>query len=52
MASWQPRCVLHGAAHEALADALTYADKWRTRCAFLMIDLDRFMAKVEEKARG
>lgn len=30
--------------HEALGDALKYADKWRTRCAFLMIDLDRFKA--------
>jgi diguanylate cyclase (GGDEF)-like protein/PAS domain S-box-containing protein len=30
--------------HEALADALKYADQWRTRCAFLMIDLDRFKA--------
>lgn len=29
---------------EALADALGYADQWRTRCAFLMIDLDRFKA--------
>ena len=29
---------------EALGDALNYADKWRTRCAFLMIDLDRFKA--------
>lgn len=29
---------------EALADALDYAEKWRTRCAFLMIDLDRFKA--------
>ncbi|GFM29775.1 PAS/PAC sensor-containing diguanylate cyclase/phosphodiesterase [Novosphingobium sp. PY1] len=29
---------------EALGDALDYADKWRTRCAFLMIDLDRFKA--------
>ncbi len=28
--------------NEALSDALTYAEKWRTRCAFLMIDLDRF----------
>ncbi len=28
--------------HEAVTDALHYADKWRTRCAFLMIDLDRF----------
>ncbi len=30
--------------HEAVSDALRYADKWRTRCAFLMIDLDRFKA--------
>jgi diguanylate cyclase (GGDEF)-like protein len=30
--------------HEAVADALRYADKWRSRCAFLMIDLDRFKA--------
>ena len=30
--------------HEAVADALRYAEKWRTRCAFLMIDLDRFKA--------
>jgi len=29
---------------EALGDALTYAEQWRTRCAFLMIDLDRFKA--------
>ncbi len=29
---------------EALADALGYSDQWRTRCAFLMIDLDRFKA--------
>jgi diguanylate cyclase (GGDEF)-like protein/PAS domain S-box-containing protein len=29
---------------EALGDALHYADQWRTRCAFLMIDLDRFKA--------
>ncbi|GGZ91375.1 GGDEF domain-containing protein [Novosphingobium arvoryzae] len=27
---------------EALGDALRYAAQWRTRCAFLMIDLDRF----------
>jgi diguanylate cyclase (GGDEF)-like protein/PAS domain S-box-containing protein len=27
---------------EALADAMRYAEQWRTRCAFLMIDLDRF----------
>ncbi len=27
---------------EALGEALRYADQWRTRCAFLMIDLDRF----------
>ena len=30
--------------HEAVADSLRYAEKWRTRCAFLMIDLDRFKA--------
>jgi diguanylate cyclase (GGDEF)-like protein len=29
---------------EALADALKDADKWRRRCGFLMIDLDRFKA--------
>lgn len=29
---------------EALGDALNYAEQWRTRCAFLMIDLDRFKA--------
>jgi diguanylate cyclase (GGDEF)-like protein/PAS domain S-box-containing protein len=29
---------------EALGDALRYAAQWRTRCAFLMIDLDRFKA--------
>lgn len=29
---------------EALGNALTYAEKFRTRCAFLMIDLDRFKA--------
>ena len=29
---------------EALGEALRYGDKWRTRCAFLMIDLDRFKA--------
>ena len=29
---------------EGLAEALRYADKWMTRCAFLMIDLDRFKA--------
>ncbi|TCM14971.1 PAS domain S-box-containing protein/diguanylate cyclase (GGDEF)-like protein [Novosphingobium sp. PhB165] len=29
---------------EALGEALAYAEKWRTRCAFLMIDLDRFKA--------
>jgi diguanylate cyclase (GGDEF)-like protein len=29
---------------EALAEALIDADKWRRRCAFLMIDLDRFKA--------
>ncbi|EDL48936.1 sensory box/GGDEF family protein [Erythrobacter sp. SD-21] len=30
--------------NESLADALAYAEKWRTRCALLMIDLDRFKA--------
>lgn len=30
--------------NETLRDALAYAEKWRTRCAFLMIDLDRFKA--------
>ena len=30
--------------NEALGDAMRYADQWRTRCAFLMIDLDRFKA--------
>ncbi len=29
---------------ESLKDALKYSDQWRTRCAFLMIDLDRFKA--------
>ncbi|WP_091143917.1 bifunctional diguanylate cyclase/phosphodiesterase [Novosphingobium sp. CF614] len=29
---------------EALGDALAYAEQWRSRCAFLMIDLDRFKA--------
>ncbi|RZK00203.1 MAG: EAL domain-containing protein [Novosphingobium sp.] len=29
---------------EGLGDALKYAEQWRTRCAFLMIDLDRFKA--------
>ena len=27
---------------EALGDAMRYSTQWRTRCAFLMIDLDRF----------
>ncbi len=27
---------------EALGEAMRYAAQWRTRCAFLMIDLDRF----------
>ena len=31
-------------ANESLADALAYAEQWRTRCALLMIDLDRFKA--------
>ena len=30
--------------NETLGDALTDADKWRRRCGFLMIDLDRFKA--------
>jgi diguanylate cyclase (GGDEF)-like protein/PAS domain S-box-containing protein len=29
---------------EALGDALRYAEQWKTRCALLMIDLDRFKA--------
>ena len=29
---------------EAMAEAMRYADQWRTRCAFMMIDLDRFKA--------
>ena len=29
---------------EALGDALRYAGQWRTRCALLMVDLDRFKA--------
>ena len=29
---------------EALGEAMAFADQWRTRCAFLMIDLDRFKA--------
>ena len=27
---------------EAMSDAMRYAEQWRTRCSFLMIDLDRF----------
>ncbi|MCH2487420.1 MAG: GGDEF domain-containing protein, partial [Erythrobacter sp.] len=30
--------------NESLGAALKYSEKWRTRCAFLMIDLDRFKA--------
>lgn len=30
--------------NEALSDAMRFAEQWRTRCAFLMIDLDRFKA--------
>ncbi len=30
--------------NEALGDALRYSNQWRSRCAFLMIDLDRFKA--------
>ena len=29
---------------EALGEALRYSAQWRTKCAFLMIDLDRFKA--------
>ena len=29
---------------EALGEALTYAEAWRTRCALMMVDLDRFKA--------
>ena len=29
---------------EALGDALRYAEQWRSRCALLMVDLDRFKA--------
>lgn len=29
---------------EALGEALRYANQWRTRCALLMVDLDRFKA--------
>jgi diguanylate cyclase (GGDEF)-like protein/PAS domain S-box-containing protein len=30
--------------HETLAHAMAEADKWGSRCAFMMIDLDRFKA--------
>jgi len=30
--------------NESLARAMAEADKWRSRCAFMMIDLDRFKA--------
>ncbi|MCP5393808.1 MAG: EAL domain-containing protein [Sphingomonadaceae bacterium] len=30
--------------NEALRDALKFAEQWRTKCAFLMLDLDRFKA--------
>lgn len=30
--------------NEALGEALQYAEQWRTRCALLMVDLDRFKA--------
>ena len=30
--------------NEALGEAMRYARQWRSRCAFLMIDLDRFKA--------
>ena len=29
---------------EAIGDALRYSQQWRTKCAFLMLDLDRFKA--------
>ena len=29
---------------EALGEAMRHADQWKSRCAFLMIDLDRFKA--------
>ena len=29
---------------EALGEAMRYSEQWKTRCAFLMIDLDRFKA--------
>lgn len=29
---------------DSLGEAMRYAEQWRTRCAFLMIDLDRFKA--------
>jgi diguanylate cyclase (GGDEF)-like protein/PAS domain S-box-containing protein len=29
---------------EALGEAMRYADQWRAKCAFMMIDLDRFKA--------
>ncbi len=29
---------------EALGEAMRYAEQWRSRCAFMMIDLDRFKA--------
>jgi diguanylate cyclase (GGDEF)-like protein/PAS domain S-box-containing protein len=29
---------------EALGEALAYAESWRTRCALMMVDLDRFKA--------
>ncbi len=29
---------------EAMGEAMRYAEQWRTKCAFLMIDLDRFKA--------
>jgi diguanylate cyclase (GGDEF)-like protein len=30
--------------NEALGEAMAEADRWRTKCAFMMIDLDRFKA--------
>ncbi len=46
MARYDPLTGLPNRLHvnEALAASLAQADKWRARCAFLMIDLDRFKA--------
>jgi diguanylate cyclase (GGDEF)-like protein len=46
MARFDPLTGLPNRLHvnEALAAQLAQADKWKSRCAFLMIDLDRFKA--------